>query len=238
MASARPGHFPTTRWSLVLAARGDRAAHRRALEELLRDYWKPLYLFARYGGLAPTDAEDAVQGLFAKLLDKEFLAGLDPDKGRLRNYLKAAMRHYLRDLHDRAVAVKRGGAERPLDIDGATAERALARLAGDSPEVAYERSWAMQLLDNAFEKLRAEFADGKRGGPFELVERYFSLDELVAQDELAPRFGMTVPQLKSFLHRARGRFRALVEEEVAATVERAEDVDAELGYLRTLLSPR
>ena len=42
--------FLTTRWSLVLTARGDDSAAEAALEQLLRGAWRPLYAFARRWG--------------------------------------------------------------------------------------------------------------------------------------------------------------------------------------------
>lgn len=237
MARPEHGQFPTTRWSMVLEARSDDAAKGRILEDLFKDYWQPLYAFARYLGVPPSDAEDTVQGLFAHLLDRDFLHVLDPEKGRLRNYLRTALRHYLSDQYQHDAAIKRGGPQRPVDLDTAVVERTLVANPEQSPEHAYDRLWAVQLMENAFQRLRQEFEDGRRSGPFALVEQYFSLDGAVAYEDLAPKFKMSVAQLKSFLHRARLRFRELVEAEVAQTVAGgAEDVRDELAYLRSLLS--
>jgi len=228
--------FPTTRWSLVLEARADDSAKRAALEQLLAGYWKPLYLYARHRGLPPSDAEDAVQGLFARLLDHDFLRAVDPEKGRMRHYLRAAMRNYVAGQHEHAGAAKRGGNVRPLPLDTAAAEATLVASPAQGPDAAYDRLWATQVLENAFAALRAELADGRH--PFEIVERYFSLDEAVSYDELAAKFAMTIPQLKSFLHRTRVRFRELVSSEVAGTVSRPDEVEEELAHLRTVLFTR
>jgi RNA polymerase sigma-70 factor (ECF subfamily) len=39
------GRFPVTRWSVVVAARGDGDSARRALNELCAQYWLPVYSF-------------------------------------------------------------------------------------------------------------------------------------------------------------------------------------------------
>ena len=58
--SIAPGarEFHTTRWSLVLAAQHAGAATHahKAMSELCRDYWYPLYAFVRRRGHAPHDA--------------------------------------------------------------------------------------------------------------------------------------------------------------------------------------
>ncbi|HEX4070017.1 MAG TPA: hypothetical protein VHX68_02565, partial [Planctomycetaceae bacterium] len=55
--------FFATRWSVVLAAGGPPADGRRqrALEELARIYWFPLYAFVRRQGHSPHAAEDLTQ---------------------------------------------------------------------------------------------------------------------------------------------------------------------------------
>src|SRR6185369_600271 len=96
--AAGAGLFPDTRWTLVLAARLDPAKRRPALEELVRPRWKALYVVARKHGLPSAEAEDAVQGFVARLLEGDLLLRLDPGKGRLRSYLRTAFRHYLSSL--------------------------------------------------------------------------------------------------------------------------------------------
>ena len=63
-------HFATTRWSVVCAAgaSAEPATRRGALETLCRAYWRPLYAYARRRGLRAAEAEDLVQGFFARLL--------------------------------------------------------------------------------------------------------------------------------------------------------------------------
>ena len=49
-----PANFPTTRWTLVLAASGDTSATSRdALAYLCERYWYPLYANVRRRGYSP-----------------------------------------------------------------------------------------------------------------------------------------------------------------------------------------
>jgi predicted DNA-binding ribbon-helix-helix protein len=115
--------FPTTQWSRVARA-GDPAdaGARDALEGLCRDYWYPLYAFARRRGLDSEDACDLVQGFLADLIERGDLSAADRDRGRFRSFLRTACAHYLahRREHDRAL--KRGGGRRALSIDRLDAE--------------------------------------------------------------------------------------------------------------------
>jgi RNA polymerase sigma-70 factor (ECF subfamily) len=200
------------------------------LAELLASYWKPLYVFARHRGLDRDEAEDLVQNLFADLLERDFLAGLDPSRGRLRSFLRTALVHHLANRRTAARAARRGGGVVAMDLDDVE-----PIAPGDDPERALDRAWARAVLDRAMAALRTEYADHARTGSFGLVEQFFG--EVAPTYEDASRAnGMTIPQLKSFLHRARKRYRELVREEVADTVDAGEDIDAEIGNLMRALA--
>ena len=102
--------FSTTHWSVVLAAGQDvRPGRQAAVERLCCTYWYPLYAYIRRAGYDIEDAEDLTQGFFARLLEKDYLAQVDRQKGRFRSFLLACLRHFVADQRDCARAVKRGG---------------------------------------------------------------------------------------------------------------------------------
>lgn len=193
-------------------------------------YWKPLYVFARGRGLAADEAEDLVQNLFADLLARDFVAELDPARGRLRSFLRTALVHHLSNRRTAARAARRGGGVVPMDLDEVE-----PIASGDDPERALDRTWARAVLARAMLALRKEFDDGVRSGPFELVEQFFG-EAAPSYEDASRAAGMTVPQLKSFLHRARGRYRELVRAEVADTVDSPDDIDAEIDNLMRALA--
>ena len=227
--------FPTTRWTLILAARHDREATRKALEELFALYWKPVYFFLRRKGLDVAAAEDACQSFFLHLLEQDFLKRLDPARGRFRSYLLTALQHHLANLHEQASAQKRGGAFRFVPLDVALAERELPA-AADAAASAFEREWAMGVMERAWSRLRGEYTDGNRKGNADTVARFFGFERAPSYAEAAAECGMSVPQFKASLHRARARFRALVKDEIAATVDGEHTADAELDELVRALS--
>src|SRR5436190_17969820 len=109
------GQFATTHWSVVLAARDPAAPQAaKALEDLCRIYWYPLYAFVRRRGFSADEAQDLTQEFFLRLLEKDYLRVVDRAKGRFRSFLRAAMEHFLSNELDRARAQKRGGDRRRL----------------------------------------------------------------------------------------------------------------------------
>jgi RNA polymerase sigma-70 factor (ECF subfamily) len=109
MSSESPD-FTTMHWSVVLAsAQRDSPQAAVALEQLCRTYWYPLYAFVRRQGHSPHDAEDLLQGFFARFLEKNYLNDVDRSKGRFRSFLLAALKHFLAGEWDKAHAAKRGG---------------------------------------------------------------------------------------------------------------------------------
>jgi RNA polymerase sigma-70 factor (ECF subfamily) len=225
--------FPETRWTRIVAARDRPDLRRQVLGELCATRWQPLYIHLRKKGLAADRAQDVVQGFLLHLVERDFLARLDPGRGRLRGYLKAALDHYLVNLHAEEAAQKRGGGLRRLAFDEV---EATLPAAPDDPEAAFDREWALGLFAAAERDLEAELASGARRGPVAVVRQLFRFGEAPAYETLAREHGMTIPQLKSFVHRARGRFRQLLLARIADTVHSPEEAEAELGDLLKALS--
>jgi DNA-directed RNA polymerase specialized sigma24 family protein len=226
---ARAGNlFPETRWTLVLAAKDQPERRRQVLEELVRPRYKALYVIARKRGLGVSEAEDAVQGFLTQLLEGDLLTRLDPEKGRLRSYLKTALAHYLSNLWQQGRAEKRGGGQANLDLSDVE-----AWLTSDAPtpEELFDRAWALELFQSALQQLELEFTSGRRAGPFALLEELFGFASAPPYEELSRRHGMSVPQLKSFVHRARVRLRQLLRERVADTLSDPAEIELEMRVL-------
>jgi RNA polymerase sigma-70 factor (ECF subfamily) len=116
-------HFAATRWTVVLSAQAkDTPQASRALETLCLMYWTPLYAFARRQGFSLHDAQDHTQEFFARLLQKDFLRSVAPEKGRFRTFMLVAFKRFLANARDHACAQRRGGGETPLSLDVEAAE--------------------------------------------------------------------------------------------------------------------
>jgi RNA polymerase sigma-70 factor (ECF subfamily) len=234
-----PRDFATTHWSLVVAAGGDEASQtraRKALEELCRAYWYPLYAFARYRGHPPDEAQDLTQAFFAQIVATRGFSRADPARGRFRSYLLGAMKHFLANEWHRGRARKRGGGVTFLDLDALDPEAryALAPAPSPEPDAGFDREWAHETLARAMERLRAESEARGKGRLFEELKGSLTSDE-AARSAAAARLGMTEGAVKVAVHRLRRRYRELLRAEIAETVAEPRDVDAEMRHLVAVL---
>jgi DNA-directed RNA polymerase specialized sigma24 family protein len=232
-----PGVFATTQWSVVLAAsRPDAPGHDAALERLCRTYWYPVYAFVRRRGAAPADAEDLTQEFFARLLAKEWLAGVVENGSRFRSFLLTAVACFLANEHDRRTAAKRGGGVKPLDLDEAEGRYLADVPGGESAERSYDRHWALTVMDTAMRQLREEARAGGRDVIFERLSPYLSREPAPGEYEaLAPELRTNPGAVAVAVFRLRRRYRELVRSLVAETVAHPSDVDAEFRHLIDVL---
>jgi len=231
--------FTTTHWSVVLAAReahSPRSA--QALETLCRAYWYPLYAYVRRQGYSPEDALDSTQAFFARLLEKNYLGQVEPQKGKFRSFLLAALRHFLSDQRDQARTVKRGGrvVHISLDAQDAEARYRLEPVDRMDAERILERRWAMTLLERALNRLGDESAAAGKADAFEHLKDFVAGDSDVSCTQVAAQMGRNESAVKAMLHRLRQRYRALVRDEIAQTVADPDEIDAEIRHLIAVLS--
>ncbi|MBI3099016.1 MAG: sigma-70 family RNA polymerase sigma factor [Planctomycetes bacterium] len=205
MAGDRRGSFLTTRWSLLV---------REDLGEVFTLYWRPVYLHLRRRGHDIEAAKDLTQGFFVRFLEKGYARQADRARGRFRHFLRAAVDHFAADAHDRSQAKKRGGGRKAVPLDVESAESML--VVEDPVERHFDRQWARAILDDAMAALEQEFAARGQGARFA---------------EFRPVLAGGTHKDRVALHRARKRFRELVRERVARTVESANLVDEELAAL-------
>jgi RNA polymerase sigma-70 factor (ECF subfamily) len=231
--------FPTTSWTLVVAAGDpDRADCRDAIAALCATYWYPLYAFVRRRGNDAPEAQDLVQEFFTRFLARHYFDRADSEKGKFRTFLLTCVKCFLADEKDRDNAQKRGGGAPPLPFEMATAESLYTREPShnETPERIYERRWARTLLDRVYSRLRDEFVRHGRLDHFNHLKAHLVGSGDAPYADLAAKLGVTEGALKTGIHRLRKRYRDLLREEVAATVADPESVDAELRFLALALS--
>jgi len=178
-----PGHepgarrFASTQWSIVLAAGGnDTTRSAEALAALCRRYWYPLYAFVRRQGHGASEAEDLTQAFFARLIEKQVIAGADPHRGKFRSYLLSSLNHFLANEWDKGRAQKRGGSAHmlPLQIDDAERRYGLEVSHDLTPERLFERRWALTLLEGSLADLRAAYAREGKEALFERLKEFLA----------------------------------------------------------------
>ena len=225
--------FPTTEWSKVLnAGRSGLPDAPGALEELCRAYWPPLYSFLRRQGHSPHDAEDLVQGFLARVLAREDLAEVGPEKGRFRTFLLTALRNFVIKQALRDKALKRGGGHIPISINAEEAERLCGLdLAAVSPEAAFERRFAQAVLARAFATLREEHRARGKEAWFAALSPHLDGAEPDGYEQPAAQLGMTPGAVAVAVHRMRGRLRELLRAEIRQLCSTAAEEEQELKHL-------
>lgn len=232
--------FTTTHWSVVASAgREVSEASSAALEKLCRAYWYPLFVYVRRRGYREEQAKDLTQSFFAQLIRRNFLSDANPARGRFRTFLLTAMRNFLANEWDHAQAVKRGGEVEFISLDQAHLEDARTYDPGHdvTPERLYERRWAEAVLAKVLESLRAEF-DGHSVKRFDVLKGFLTEEKGTSSYADAARsLGISPQAVKSAVHRLRQRWRELMREEIAHTVQAAtsQEIDDEIRYLIQVL---
>jgi len=235
-----PSQFPTTRWTLVVAA-GDpqRKEARSALVFLCENYWYPLYAYLRRRGYPADQAQDLTQEFFIRLLEGRYLDRADPEKGRFRSFLLTSLKFFVADEEDRHRARKRGGGMVvPLEFSSGEDRYQREPAHGETPERIFERRWALSMLDRVVERLRNEFVHHGRAEHFERLKMFLLGQSDAPYAELAREMNTSEGALKVAIHRLRKRYRELFRQEIADTVADPAEVESELRYLAAVLTAK
>ena len=232
--------FATTHWSLVDAAKPDKASQscvRNAMEQLCRTYWYPLYAFVRSGGYSAADAQDLTQAFFARIIETGGFASADRERGRFRSYLLGAMKHFLANEWHKSQTQKRGGKVQIIEWDANDLE---ARYAGaskesDNPEHLFDREWALETIAGALKTLRDEMEKAGKSEQFDALKGSLTGEDEASREEIAEKLNMSEGAVKVAVHRLRQRYRKLLQDVIAETVSNEEDLDDEMRYLVAVL---
>jgi len=233
------GGFNTTHWSVVMLAGKDSPQSASALEELCRNYWYPLYAFARRQGKTAPDAQDLTQQFFAVFLEKKYFGLANQDRGRFRSFLLGSFKHFLANEYYRNRAAKRGGACAFVSWDETEAEKHYANEPACelTPDKLFEQAWAFTVLQKVMETLRAEYARAHKAEMFEAVEIFLTgqKSDLTYKD-IGDRLNMSESAIKMTVSRLRQRYGELLRREVAQTVTDPATIEEELRHLLGALS--
>ena len=237
---AHGGVFATTHWSVVLAAaEGDSPQAIKALEALCREYWYPLYAYVRRQGRSPEDAQDLTQEFFSRLLAKDYLEAVRPEKGKFRWFLLSAVKRFLNNQQQRALAAKRGAGALHLPFDGERAEDRYRLEAANhlTPDKLYDRAWAVNLIETANRSLEEEYLLEGKMDLYQRLKGFLSGDKTdLSYAEVGAQSQMSEGAVKVAVHRLRQRYRGVLREQIAQTVTTRTEIEEELRDLLAAFS--
>ncbi|MBK1881935.1 sigma-70 family RNA polymerase sigma factor [Luteolibacter pohnpeiensis] len=238
------GEFHTTRWSIVIGARGQSSADVNAsVDSLYRQYLSPLYAYVRRRGYSSHDAQDLTHEFFSRMLEKGWLTSAQPERGRLRTFLLVTLKRFLANEWHRISAEKRGGSSRLVSLQSEEGERLFLADASASSalpdELLFDRNWAMVLMQSTLDHLRHEYARSSRPNDFEVLKSCLTAERgSIDYAMIARELELLPVSARSVVHRFRKRFREIFREEVAGTVAAPDEVDAEMQALILTLGQR
>ena len=235
--------FADTRWSRVIAARGGQTdTARAALSDLCEAYYEPVLRFLRSEGRSPDEARELTHAFFARILSGTGFEGADPERGRFRSFVLGALKHFLADQRDHAARAKRGGGAEHVTLDqggdqGSECGPQYPDTITLPPDAAFDRQWAMTLLDRALTALdTAMQAEGKSAMMTVLRPWLAGAAGHGGQAAAAASLGLTENALRVAIHRLRWRFRQAIRTELAQTLAPGFHPDEEFDHLRAALA--
>jgi DNA-directed RNA polymerase specialized sigma24 family protein len=232
MSDERLDAIPT-QWSLVRQAHAlGTPAHAAEARRLLVLRYAPA--MRRYLGRLTRDqdvADDLAQDALLRLMRGDF-AGADPNRGRFRDLLKAAVRNLARNQW------AKDARRRPVEFD-------IALLTSDDDaERAWLAEWRKTVLDNAWSAMKTAEESSQAGHPHAILRLRADYPEDSSEqlaERLAAKLGIPVraDAARQMLRRARRRFAVAVLAEVQAGLadaspERLEEELAALEFLEYL----
>ena len=188
------------------AARGseEQAAY---LDRLITAYWKPAYYYARRRGMNHHDAADCIQEFFARMLDGDWLDGVDPERGHFRGWLLTALRRWVSRQQ------RPTGARRLTLVDQEVVDGYEKADPESDPEALFNQTWAQQCLDSSLNLMAEDAEKGHHALQYTIFRRFLQAAEQDGQTPsykaLAEQFNITETAVTNHLHRARGDLRPI-----------------------------
>ena len=174
------------------------------------------------------------------ILSRQSLDLVAPEKGKLRTFLLVAVKRFLANAHHRESAQKRGGGQAPLSIDAEWTQghsKKIEPAGNESPDILFDRQWALTVLDRALAQLKQNYSSAGKEQIFDALK--FTISPSGAKrplSEVATELGLSDGAAKVASHRLRQRYRQILQEVIAETVDTEEAVDEEIRYLMRVFS--
>jgi RNA polymerase sigma factor (sigma-70 family) len=217
--------FSSTCWTeIICAGKGDA----NSLNEFCRQYWHPLYSFARKSGKTPQEAQDLTQSFFVALLEKEKLQEVEKGKGRFRNFLLILFKRFMINEYTKSTAEKRGG--QFVKIDFSEVEEWLATQSL-SPDDLFNKSWALTVLDQVMKELQKRFEESGELTRFEVMKPYLDNSTTETYKVAAELLGCSENSFKVAIHRLKKEFGKILRLQIESTLDNSSEIDDELRFL-------
>jgi len=230
--------FSRTRWSRVLDIhQPEQELAQRSLFELSQRFWYPVYAYARRSGHAPEVANELCLAFFGQL--PLTVQRVDPrGQGRFRDFLLDRLHCFLtEDWRKYAEDARLQDLSAPETLEQLEQRLAQDHHASSSPEQAFHRSFALEVLARSLRRLQAEAQQSGREDLFRALQPFLTREPVAGQyQELSRALGSPPLALVIAVKRLRQRFRELADDELMETVASPADLESERAALLGLLA--
>lgn len=224
-------HFPETHWSQILEiGNPEHPRHAEHLERLAHRYWKPLYYYVRaMRDFSSSEAEDITQDFFEMLLRRADFAALSPDRGSFRGFLKTALRRFVVSAERKRI-VRETQVLRFGELDRGWID--ILRGGQISPEEAFDRAWARDVLDEMTSRIKAALDIEGKAKLFEIFREY-TVDGAagVTYETLAKKHGVSLDDVRNGLRSVRERGKEILNDILRDYLFPGEDLETELRFI-------
>lgn len=222
----------------MLAASDGEAESQHALAQLFRAYWYPLFSQLRARGHSAHEAEDLLQAFFLHVFEKHALGRASRFKGSFRGFLIGCLKYFLANQRELAAAYKRGGHIRLVSFDAQEGETRMLTDGRPDPaedvEHTFDRQWARLVMERALGQLQSQYAG--RPEVFTALKGYLTATDESSYADVAAQLQVSLPFVKTTVHRMRRQFRDILRREIAVTVSAPHEIDEELRHLIHVLA--
>jgi RNA polymerase sigma-70 factor (ECF subfamily) len=236
--------FLTTHWSVIeqVGSDGPEDQNQALIEELIKQYWKPVYCYLRRRGYANEQAKDLVQGFFQEVvLGRELIQQADKTKGRFRTFLLFALNRYLTAVQHMETAKKRIPRGKLVCLDAVDQLELAETTSGLTPEDSFNQAWVSNLLERVLEHVKADcYENGKT------VHWHIFWDRVVAPimnetvplslEDLCHKFGIADPvKASNMIVTVKRRFQSVLRQSLRNSVSSDEEMEGELAEMAGFL---
>jgi RNA polymerase sigma-70 factor (ECF subfamily) len=215
----------------------EKTAYRDAVYQLSVTHWRSILSFIYRRGYSAPDAQDLTQDFFLTVLEGDLLKQADLASGQFRAFLLELLQHFLITAESRNKARQHGEIQF-ISWDELLADPSSAMFAPRleakywTAERTFDVRWAATVAERGLRRLAEECATKGRRRVYDILSKYLAADSSDIQyGEVAKALGTDEPSTKRLLHHMRQRYRSLLREEVAKTVEKDSQIDEEIRYL-------
>lgn len=222
--------FPDTHWTILAVATmngGER--ERQALDDLCREYWKPVAAWIKARGAPAERVDDLTQDFFLQMMQMSFFKKADREQGRFRKFVLGSLRYFLADDVKHHAAQKRGGHLEHTELTEAS-------ITTEAEDAEFDLAWAEVLFERVFDSIKEHTIATRNAETWEQLRQFLpGADSVPTYTELGAVLGLSEGGAKAEVSRLRKRFREALRAEVGRTVSAPHEIDEELAHLRAIV---